>query len=115
MSTSLNAFVTESNVELYLSRLYTTLDATDRDNLLRLLVEEESKMGRSLEHVENGERRVADGCERLKRQRTVVAGLPIGKRHEHPAARLLETLEQTQALLEQHLRCMRASHERHKL
>lgn len=105
--TSLNVFVTESNVEIYLTGLYKTLSPAERDNLLRLLVKEEAAMGTAREHVENGERRVIDGRDRLERQRLVVATLAGPVAVDHPAIALLETLERTQQLLEQHLRTLR--------
>jgi hypothetical protein len=36
----------ESNVEIYLSKLRVTVDASERDNILRLLIAEEDRMGR---------------------------------------------------------------------
>jgi len=106
--TSLNVFVTESNVELYLSKLYTTINPAERDNLLRLLANEVAAMGYSREHVENGERRMAECRQRLERQRLIVSGLPS----EHPDALLLETLERTQVLLVQQLESLRERQKR---
>ena len=101
--TPLHVFVAESNVEIYLSKLHGTLNPSERDNLLRLLAQEEASMGTSREHVEHGERRVIDGRQRLEKQRIVAVGLS----GEHPDALLLGTLEKTQELLEQHLSFLR--------
>jgi hypothetical protein len=111
----MNVFVAEGNVEIYLSKLHTTLNPIDRDNLLRLLAKEQETMGMSRKHVENGERRVKDGRNRLERQRMVVAGLQPGKGADHPAARRLDTLKMTQELLERHLRLLRRRQEQTKL
>jgi hypothetical protein len=111
----LNAFVTEGNAEIYLSRLYRAVGAVERDNLLRLLVKEQANMGFSRVHLENGERRVIHGRKRLDRQRMIVAGLPSGNREIHRSALLLETLERTQELLEGHLRLLRERQEQTKL
>lgn len=104
----LNVFVAEGNVEIYLSKLHETFNPVERDSLLRLLVKEEAAMGIGREHVENGERRVVDGHQRLEKQRAIAAGLPS----EHPHTLLLETLERTQALLEQHLDFLRERQKR---
>jgi hypothetical protein len=104
---SMNVFLTESNVEIYLSRLHTTWNAEDRDKLLRLLVREESQMGFSREHLENGERRTMEGRDRVTRQRELVANIPPNQRDGNPHALLLVTLEQTQALLESHVAALR--------
>lgn len=113
--TPLDVFVTEGNVDIYLSRLYLTWDPVERDNLLRLVATEESRMGRSREHLENGERRVAQGRERLDMQREMVARLALPDRDASTAVRLLETLERTQALLEQHLQALHAMAQQAKL
>ena len=99
----MEVFVTEGNVEIYLSRLHRTWNACDRDMLLRLLCQEEARMGFSREHLENGEKRVLEGRERLRKQRELVAQLGS----QDQAALLLETLEKTQMLLEQHLSRLR--------
>ncbi len=101
--TAMNVFLTEGNVEIYLSRLHMTWSAEERDKLLRFLVREEDRMGASREHLENGERRVNEGRELVARQRQLVAEIPLNERDGNPAALLLETLERTQTLLEQHL------------
>jgi hypothetical protein len=104
MDSKLDVFMTEGNVEIYLSKLSDTLDPAVRDTILRLLVNEEEKMGRAREHVENGERRVIEGRRRLEQQRIIVARLAADERTDHPAVVLLDTFERTQALLEKHLR-----------
>ncbi len=107
MSTPMNVFVTETNVEIYLSRLHETWDAETRDTLLRLLAQEESQMGNSREHFENGERRVSEGRARVEKQRQMVNRLQDHELASHPAALFLQTLEMTQALLEKHLTLLR--------
>lgn len=105
--TSISIFLTEGNVEIYLSQLHKTWDREDRDKLLRLLVREEDQMGSAREHLENGERRVHEGRQRIARQRQIVANALSQEQVDARAALLLETLEQTQALLEQHLTALR--------
>ena len=57
MDDSTNVFVTERNIDIYLSRAFETNDLQERDTVLRLLVEEQSRMGARREHLENGHRR----------------------------------------------------------
>ncbi len=105
MSNPVNVFVTESNVDMYLSRTYDCLDGHQRDVLLRLLVEEESRMGNSREHMQNGERRLEDCRQRVKRQRELVGSLQP-KENRIQAEFLLETFEQILALMERHQRVL---------
>lgn len=102
MNDSMNVFVTESNVDLYLSKAYGALDREERDLLLRLVVEEQSRMGGRLEHVENAKQRLDDCRERIRHQRGVVDALD----HQHPnRAReefLLDTFEKALAVLREH-------------
>ncbi len=105
MNNPLNVFTTESNVEMYLSKAYGCWDSKQRDILLRLLVEEESRMGSSREHMENGQRRVEDCKERAKRQRELVHGLQP-KENRLRAEFMLETFEKTLVLMERHQRLL---------
>ena len=103
----MEAFVTEGNVEIYLSRLHSTWNACDRDMLLRLLCEEMARMGFNHGHLENGERRVLEGRERLEKHRELVAQLGSQDPAAGQASLFLETLENTQMMLEQHLSRLR--------
>src|SRR5690349_8076038 len=103
MNSPVDVFVAESNVEMYLSRAYECLDGRSRDMLLRPLVEEESRMGTSREHVENGQRRLDDCRERLKRQREVARTLQQNE-NRLQAEFVLDTFEKTLLLVERHQR-----------
>jgi hypothetical protein len=107
MSTSMNVFLTEGNADIYLSKLHLTWKPEERDSLLRLLAREENQMGTSREHLDHAERRILDGRHRIARQRDVVACLTGPGQAGTTDALLLETLLQTQALLEQHLEILR--------
>ena len=113
--TPLNVFVTEGNIEIYLSRLYATWEPETRDGLLRLVSQEEGRMGARREHLENGERRVAQGRELLERQHLAVAQLSEEERGASLEARLLETMEKVQALLEQHLELLQKKFDQTRL
>lgn len=104
MSNPVNAFVTESNVDLYLSKAYVCRDPQQRDLLLRLLIEEEDRMGSAREHMENGHRRLEDCKERVKRQRELLALLPNENRAQ--AEFMLETFERALVLMERHQRLL---------
>ncbi len=54
MNSPLDAYITEGNVELYLSKVYQSLSGEERDLLLRLVADEEGRMGNSREHRDNG-------------------------------------------------------------
>jgi hypothetical protein len=113
--TPMNVFVTEGNLEIYLSKLHATWSAEQRDSLLRLVTKEEARMGLSREHLDNGERRVADGQARIRKQRDLVASLAAEQRDTSREALILETLQITQALLESHLQALRERWEQSKL
>ena len=103
MDDSTNVFVTERNVDIYLSRAFETNDLQERDTLLRLLVEEQSRMGARREHLENGRRRV-DQCSRLlQRQREIVGSFNARERDALQAQFVLETMERTLTLVQDHL------------
>ena len=113
--TPMNVFVTEGNVDIYLSQLHETWNPEDRGKLLQLLIREEAQMGTSREHLEHGERRVSEGRQRVARQRQIVAGNRSSDQPGSRAMLILETLEQTQALLEGHLIALRRRRECTKL
>jgi hypothetical protein len=81
------------------------LDLKQRDVLLRLLVEEEDRMGRSREHMDNGQRRLEDCKEWMKRQRELLGSL---QRNENrlQAEFMLDTFEQTSLLMDPHQRLL---------
>lgn len=111
----LNIFVTEGNAEIYLSKLRATFSSGMRDELLRLLSNEQSQMTSTLTHLQNGGRRVAEGLSRIQRQREELARLADQGGPTDAATFLLETLEKTQLLLEIHCERLRSDLERHRL
>lgn len=113
--TLMDVLAIETNVDAYLSRLHQTWDAERRDRLLRQLTDEEARMGRSRMHLENGERRVMDGRDRLTTQRERVAQLAAARCSIDQETSLLTTFEKTQALLEAHLEALRTRFEQAKL
>lgn len=115
MNTPTNVFVTENNVEMYLSKAYECLDRSQRDLLLRLVAEEEARMGQSREHAENAQRRL-DACrERTRRQRDIVSALPPQDPNRSREKLLLGTFEATLQLMEQHQRILDDRHRQAQL
>lgn len=114
MNNPVNVFVTESNVDIYLTKAYACWDAKERDLLLRLVADEEARMGASREHMENSKRRVDDCRERVKRQREIVRSLQPTEKG-HPAVFMLETFEQMLALMEAHQRLLVERFQRDRL
>ena len=105
--TPLDHFVTEGNVEIFLSKLRVTVDPAERDSILRLLIVEEDRMGRTAEHLDNGERRIADGRDRLRQHRQTIVELEQAGLSTEKAVFQLEPMERTQALFEAHCRHLR--------
>lgn len=103
MDDATNVFVIESNVDIYLSKAFVSHDLQERDTLLRLLVEEESRMGSRREHLENGRRRMDECGLRVKRQREIVGSFNAGERDALQAQFVLETMERTLTLVQDRL------------
>jgi hypothetical protein len=114
MNNPVNVFVTESNVDIYLSKAYASMDGNQRDLLLRLVAEEESRMGASHDHMENGERRIEDCKDRVKRQRDLVNSLQPNENRVR-AEFLLATYERTLVLMEGHQRLLVERFEKDRL
>lgn len=91
---------------MYLSKAYECLDGKQRDILLRLLVEEEARMGTGREHIENGHRRLNDCRDRVRRQREVVAAVVLDGVDRSQEEFLLQTFERTLLLIEDHQRLL---------
>ena len=102
MNDHTNVFITESNVDLVLSKGYEAMEPRQRDTLLRLVIEEEARMGSRREHVENGQRRLDDCSQRVRNQRELVSALRRQERDVGEAEFILETFERTLKILEDH-------------
>ena len=71
-------------------------------------------MGNSREHMENGQRRLKDCKERVKRQRELVGSLQPKESRPH-AEFTLEAFEHTLILMERHQRLLVERFERNRL
>ncbi len=70
----MDRFVARENIKHFRDLLWTDLDARDRVRIQRLLIEEENKLARCTElldnlerHIENGRRRITEQCARVER------------------------------------------------
>jgi len=103
MST-VNYFVVESNVWLYLDKLGGEVDESTRQVVVKLLLEEFAKLDGRREQVELAERSLARGRLRLEEQRRRFEACADDRAVEPGARSMLRSLEQVQSLLEQHCR-----------
>ena len=99
-----DSFVQSTNVDRYLDQLAAEGDHVKRTTLLKLLVEEEDKLGRNREELVKAERRVSDGKHRLQTLSSVATGLVESGRNINGTVTLLVTMQDTQRLLERHYR-----------
>lgn len=98
----MNDFVVDRNVTLFLDKLSAGDDPSLHSTLLKLLVDEESKLGRSREQLDKAEEHVRNGKARIAGQRALIAGQALEGRALEQSQALLRTLEATQELLERH-------------
>ena len=97
----MDRFIARSNIDHYLGRLNETgLRPEKRAMITKLLIEEEDKLGRDIEHLEFVEKRTADGRERVNRVRNSREAFAFGTPERELADRLLINLENIQTLLE---------------
>lgn len=101
-------FVSGRNIDHFVERLSTEAEATVRDTLHRLLLQEESQLGKSREHLEAAERRMLQGRVRILRLKTRLAGEEIDDGDRERSIATLSGLEETQMLLEDHVRQLQA-------
>jgi hypothetical protein len=106
MNDRMNVFITESNVEIFLAKAYNSMDANERAMLLRLVADEHGRMGGRGEHLENGQRRLNDCRERLRRQREAISASDPRAPELTSEKFRLETLEKVLLMLEEHQRIL---------
>lgn len=99
---ALGEFIHHRNVIHLSDELYfrSDGDAIRRATLLRLLIEEEDKLGSSLERLDLANERIATGHTLIAKQRARLSELGHDGDAARAASDLLETLLQTQARFE---------------
>jgi hypothetical protein len=88
----------ERNISQLDEQLRATLDATERERLLRLLIKEQSHFAQNHEFLPTLEQHIAVRAERIKKQRALVAGLKRDGCETRNAQFLLVTLLTMQAM-----------------
>lgn len=88
------------NILCFADQLRWETDPARQDTLKRLLIEEENRFGATEEHLGIVELKLADGAERIARQRRLIAELKCGGGDAASAERLLRTFEMIQELFE---------------
>jgi hypothetical protein len=93
-------FVARQNIERCRARLAIEIDPAQRTHLLRLLVEEEDKLGADYEVLTDVEREIVNGYTRIARQKIIIQELDSDGRDSAVAKALLDTFTLTQRLYE---------------
>ena len=84
------------------NQLYTTLDPAERHRLLQRLIKDLDQFGKDAEFIAAMHCRIAEGNERIARQKELVARLKVSGQDTKDAYFLLITLKTTQALFDYH-------------
>lgn len=112
----MDRFIARENIRHLRTRLWDENDAATRSCLQKLLVEEEDKLGASLELLADIERHLDDGHQRIARQRVLVAAM---QRDGHAglaiATSILDAMIDTQGLHERYRGRVLADVERNRL
>ena len=102
MAHSATSFTTTTSFAFFDELFRSNGDAIRRATLLRLLVEEEDKLGCGLERLELANERMATGHKLITKQQTRLSELAHDGDGAKAANELLETLLQTQAQFERY-------------
>jgi hypothetical protein len=92
--------VCHGNILCFADQLRWETDPARQDTLKRLLIEEENRFGAADERLRIAELKLAEGAERIARQRRLIAELKSGGGDAAVAERLLRTFEVIQELFE---------------
>ncbi len=112
---TVNYFVIESNVALYLDKLNGQLDEQTRETVMRLLVDEMAKLIEDRERFSRAVQRIFDGRRHIEQRRMQIVALPAGDPAISREQSLLTALERTQMLLEERCRQLRVAADPHRL
>lgn len=96
----MKTFVGINNVERFADQLSSAADPGKRATLMRLLVEEEDKLGVGLQQLGACELWIAKGRRLIARQQALIARVEAGGRDPHEEKALLHSLMELQALFE---------------
>lgn len=97
----MHRYIGGANIDRFLGLLERgDLTPRNRSTITKLLIEEEDKLGRDLEHLDFAEIRAAAGRDRVIHVRNLRDALVFGTPEREQADRLLVNLENLQTLLE---------------
>jgi hypothetical protein len=106
----IQSFVSRSNVAHYLARLRSgELQAGSRDTVMRLLMQEEERLGRDQELLDMIEARLEEGRRFIATVQDLVAVSPRNSAQHAKAEELLATLRNLQSVLEERHAKLRAA------
>jgi hypothetical protein len=97
-------FVNGLNVERFVDRLRFEHDPTVRRSLRRLLLEEEDKLGLSLERLGKVQHHIGEGRARIARQKILIERLVANGHDARFAENLLRNFIEVNEILERHYR-----------
>lgn len=100
MADGLNGFVHVSNVSKFLRILATDIAPARRSTIRDLLLEEETKLGKTVEQLSNAERWVEEGRARIEVFQRAASDSRFGPEHRQRAESMLVAAHQTQMMLE---------------
>lgn len=98
----MKTFIGINNVEHFADQLSSEVDRTKRAILMRLLVEEEDKLGTGLQQLGVAELRIATGHRLIAKQKALIAHMECNGRDSREARDLLGTLVEVQTLFERY-------------
>ncbi len=95
----MDKFIARENIKHFRSLLNSEVDTGARSQLQKLLIEEEDKLGDSLELLADIDRHIEDGNRRIEKQQALVTTMERSGRAGSVQARaLLDGLVETQSL-----------------
>ncbi|CCE12136.1 conserved hypothetical protein [Bradyrhizobium sp. STM 3843] len=104
----MHRYVAQANIDHYLSLLHGgDLTADNRSTITQLLLGEEDKLSRDLEHLEFAESRAAESRDRVNRLRKLRDAFEEGSPDRAQADRVLANVEAIHKLMEQFCHHMR--------
>jgi hypothetical protein len=108
-------FVNDLNVARFLDKLRFEHDPATRASLRRLLLEEEDKLGRSIERLRKVQCHVAEGTRRIALQKALIARLRADGKDVTLTQTTLRNLIDIQQILEQYRQVLRNSIDENRL
>jgi len=92
-------FASDQNVARFVGALQTEIDPTRRTSLRSLLLEEENRLGSSLEQLDKADRYIGECQVRISRLVTLIGKLQADGHDPRPSERLLKNMTELHQLL----------------